>query len=174
MSDSISELMKDVNQLVDLGSTGDEHQIKFLIKRIELAALSLRGQDRPADDGPWSVSADGRHLESDCFEHDVRLQISGDFYGDGDRIAYAKRLAAVLNSAKELPYGLPKKPPMGLLWSMATRLHHDFSLDRLEGQVGGTTKAERDQILGDMQRLYDEVAGHGFFKWKGVTSSTEG
>ena len=50
------------------------------------------------DKGPWTVSADGREIESDDFAHDVILRVTGDFYSDEQRKAYAENLAAKLNA----------------------------------------------------------------------------
>lgn len=50
------------------------------------------------DTGPWSVSEDGREIQSDDFTHDVILRVTGDFYDDAQRNAYAKNLAAKLNA----------------------------------------------------------------------------
>lgn len=59
------------------------------------------------DNGPWTYRTDpkattpiGRYfVESDDFEHDVRLYINGDFACDEDRRAYGEALARTLNSA---------------------------------------------------------------------------
>lgn len=50
------------------------------------------------DKGPWTVSVDGRSIESDDFTHDVILRVTGDFYCDEQRKAYADNLAAKLNA----------------------------------------------------------------------------
>ena len=63
---------------------------------------------------------------------------------------------------------LPKEPPAGLLISMALRYRHDFGLDRYPEDspiVAGCTPAEREAILRTMRQLYEEVSGHGFFKY---------
>ena len=62
---------------------------------------------------------------------------------------------------------LPKEPPHGLLWSMAMRMHHDFGIDAddTSPMASGWTHAEREVVLQDMRRLYEEVSGHGFFTW---------
>ena len=173
MNAQVEDLMRDVEALV---AAQDEHTKRFLRTRIEIAAAALLGQERPVDSGPWSVSSDGKIIESDCFDHDVMLRVNGDFYGDEDRVAYSRRLAEVLNGAKELRQGLPKEPPAGLLWSMAMRLRHDFGLDADDNSpmACGFTPAEREVMLADMRKLYEEVSGHGFFRWKDVTGSQEG
>lgn len=48
--------------------------------------------------GPLSVSEDGRAIESDDFTHDVVLRVTGDFYNDEQRKAYAENLAMKLNT----------------------------------------------------------------------------
>lgn len=66
------------------------------------------------------------------------------------------------------PNPLPKEPPRELLVSMAMRLRHDFGMDRIEmfpGHYMGLSPEERREILVDMERLYEEVAGHGFYRW---------
>ncbi len=49
------------------------------------------------DKGPWIVESDGKSIRSDDFTHDVVLRITGDFYSDEQRKAYAENLAAKLN-----------------------------------------------------------------------------
>jgi len=64
---------------------------------------------------------------------------------------------------------VPKIPPRELLVSMAMRLHHDFGLEKYKdatfGFTQGFTKEEREQILIDMERCYDEITGQGFYSW---------
>ena len=91
--EAINDLMSDVKRL----ATCDQAHERFIHQRIQLAAEALVGRERAVDTGPWTVSADGRYLESDNFKHDVRLKVDGDFYGDGDRIAYATAIANALN-----------------------------------------------------------------------------
>ena len=62
---------------------------------------------------------------------------------------------------------IPTAPPRELLVSMATRLRHDFGIDRVEPWPGGMTQREREVLLTEMAQLYEEVAGKGFYKWKG-------
>lgn len=62
------------------------------------------------DKGPWTPSDDGRHIQSEDFEHDVTLRVSGDFATDEDRIAYTKWLAAKLNAAPPVPDGMVLVP----------------------------------------------------------------
>jgi hypothetical protein len=73
------------------------YERRFLIERIEIACRALVGQERVPDLGPWVVEDAGRTLQSDNFEHDVALRVTGDFYSDENRIAYAKELASRLN-----------------------------------------------------------------------------
>ena len=58
--------------------------------------------ERIMDRGPWTVEHEGRHLYSADFEHDVCLEITGDFAGDAGRIEYAEWLAEVLNAAAKV------------------------------------------------------------------------
>jgi hypothetical protein len=58
--------------------------------------LSRASQDR----GPWTAGQTEErrvYLDSDDFEHDVRLYIDGDFASTEDRLKYAKGLAKQLN-----------------------------------------------------------------------------
>lgn len=60
---------------------------------------STGGLERTPDKGPWEAQArdDGSVvLQSDDFEHDVALVVTGDF--DGDKMDYAQRLAAWMNA----------------------------------------------------------------------------
>ena len=50
------------------------------------------------DDGPWTVSEDGREIDSFNFTHDVILRVSGDFYSDEQRKVYSENLAKKLNT----------------------------------------------------------------------------
>ena len=49
--------------------------------------------------GPWRAAKDGKSIASDDFTHDVVLAISGDFWSDEQRIAYARELARRLTAA---------------------------------------------------------------------------
>ena len=160
----IADILADVKAL----STVEEWQRRQLLQRIELACEALKGQRVETDAGPWSVSEDGRTLSSDNFTHDVQLKVTGDFYSDEQRLAYSKALAERLNGVKPLPLGLPQEPPAGLLHSMAMRYRHDFGLtpDDSSPMSCGCTDAERQAILRVMRQLYEEVSGHGFFKWQ--------
>lgn len=154
----IDDIMKDVQALQEMRNP----DIRFnLMTRIRVACEALVGLDVKPDTGPWEVSEDGRMLFSDDFDHDVHLTVSGDFYDNSSRAAYSRALAVRLN-------GLPKEPPPGLLESMALRYRHDFGL-RAEDDDGpisvGVTDQERAAILRMMRQLYEEVAGHGFYKW---------
>jgi hypothetical protein len=53
--------------------------------------------DELHDKGPWTVDADGKSIQSDDFTHDVILRVTGDFYSDAQRKAYAENLAKKLN-----------------------------------------------------------------------------
>ena len=162
---SVDHLMADVQLLMN---SQQEHEKRFLLTRIEMAAQALKGQEREADKGPWCMSPDGLLISSDNFDHDVQLKVSGDFYGAEDRAAYSRRLVSQLNGAQPLRQGLPEEPPAGLLYSMALRYRHDFGLNR-SGEDGplvcGVSEDERRAILTTMRQLYEEVAGHGFFTY---------
>jgi hypothetical protein len=54
--------------------------------------------DELHDKGPWIVEKDGKSIMSDDFTHDVVLRITGDFYRDEQRKAYAENLAKKLNA----------------------------------------------------------------------------
>jgi len=154
----IEDLLRDIEALADGAAN---HGLKHhLMARIRCAAEALIGIGKTVDTGPWEVAPDGRVLSSDDFDHDVQLRVSGDFYSDEQRRAYSQALALRLNQ-------LPKEPPPGLLWSMAMRLHHNFGIDADDSSPmsGGWTERDRERVLVDMRRLYDEVAGHGFYQW---------
>lgn len=68
-------------------------------------------------------------------------------------------------------YNLPEEPPIGLLESMATCLDHSFGLweeylKYPENHILHKSKRQRDNVLSDMRKLYDEVAGVGYFNWE--------
>ena len=152
----IKDLMNDAEQLARLYQHPGYRQ--NLLMRIECAANALVGIAKEVDTGPWEVSSDGRHLSSDDFEHDVVLEIKGDFYSDEQRKAYADQLAVRLN-------GLPKDPPEQLLRSMAMRFRHDFGIDADDNSPMscGFTEREREALLRTMAQLYEEVSGQGFY-----------
>lgn len=80
---------------------------------------------------------------------------------------YLARVRDGLALLSSQPPTLPAEPPPGLLFSMASRLYHDFGLDENEDSPipSGFSPQRRERVLTDMRRLYDEVAGQGFFKW---------
>lgn len=142
----------------------NELEKDILLKNIEIECESLLGQDKDIGRGLWSVSSDGSSLRCDGFYNGALLKLSGDFIDPAERTAFAKGLAGQLNR----PEILPSYPPDGLLESMALRSRHDFGLEREETGAfitAGVTKKERADLLALMRRLYDEVAGNGFFKW---------
>lgn len=72
-----------------------------LVRKTEAAVLEkLNAQSvKSPDNGKWNtgIASDGQvFLQSDDFNHDVRLYVNGDF--DGDTADYADRLAAWMNS----------------------------------------------------------------------------
>jgi hypothetical protein len=166
----IDDIMKDVEILVDVHRNPN---LRYgTLNRIRAGCEALVGTQVEVDTGPWQVSADGRHISSDNFDHDVMLKVGGDFYDDASRLAYSLKLAERLNGSARLPQGLPVEPPAGLLYSMALRYRHDFGLDRDPDQIigCGCTPDEREATLRVMRQLYEEISGHGFFKWEEVTS----
>lgn len=64
---------------------------------------------------------------------------------------------------------IPTTPPRALLVSMALRLRHDFGLNRRPGNPisAGMTTEEREVMLTEMEKVYEEVAGRGFYQWDG-------
>jgi hypothetical protein len=65
---------------------------------------------------------------------------------------------------------LPQEPPPGLLMSMAIQFDHALGMDGYYDQPmfasSGMTHQQRlDQTLKEMSRIYEEVSGHGFYKW---------
>ncbi len=62
---------------------------------------------------------------------------------------------------------LPKEPPPGLINSMCMRYAHDFGIDADDSSPMscGWTEQEREALRQVMRQLYEEVSGHGFFKW---------
>lgn len=155
----IDDILKDIDTL--LGHFRNPNLRVSLLARIEGACHALVGQAREPDLGPWTVSEDGRQLFSDNFTNDVKLTLDGDFYGDEDRLAYSRRLAQQLN-------GLMKDPPPALIESMCLRYAHDFCLDKDPDAPlsSGWTSESRDALRRTMRQLYEEVSGHGFYKWK--------
>jgi hypothetical protein len=97
IDEQMIDILRDVRWLADNYQNSFDHERRSLVQRIDIACRSLVGQERVPDQGPWTVSEDGRVLSSDNFEHDVQIKVSGDFYGDEDRIAYSKELASRLN-----------------------------------------------------------------------------
>ncbi len=156
MSQQIDDILKDVVAYANHMAAFEDAEARQYLTRIRIACEALLGQERNPDLGPWSMSPDGRLISSDTFDHDVQLKVSGDFYGDGDRAAYSKRLIEQLNQAKPLPSGLPVEPPTSLLYSMAMRYRHDFGL---------LDDATKMSVLTTMRQLYEEVSGHGFHSW---------
>jgi hypothetical protein len=81
-----TETVKDetVGQSLSTDGLGDEHD--------------YMSTEELHDKGPWHIDIYGKLIMSDNFTHDVILRITGDFYSDEQRIAYAKNLAAKLNA----------------------------------------------------------------------------
>lgn len=63
--------------------------------------MSFEETQQVPDKGPWSAetTADGRIvISSDDFNHDVQLQVTGDFGGSDKKRAYAQYLANILTA----------------------------------------------------------------------------
>lgn len=155
VAEQIQNLLDDVKAY---GSEPSDGMKRVLLSRIESAAQALVGQERPADPGPWSMSPDGLLISSDNFQHDVQLKVrvTGDFYGEADKAAYSRRLVSQLNQSVPLKEGLPKEPPAHLIHSMCMRYRHDYGIISPEHQ---------EATRRTMRQLYEEVSGHGFFNW---------
>jgi hypothetical protein len=93
MTPAIEDILNDVKTY----ATCEDWQKRPVLMRIEIACEALMGQVVPPDIGPWTVSPDGSTIDSDNFDHDVLLRVSGDFYGDEARVAYANDIARRLN-----------------------------------------------------------------------------
>jgi hypothetical protein len=67
---------------------------------------SASKQESVMDKGPWEVTLSldcggDWCVASDDFTHDVRIDFTGDFADDAERLAYCEWLAGVLNKASE-------------------------------------------------------------------------
>lgn len=65
---------------------------------------------------------------------------------------------------------LPKKPPEKLLWSIAVRWNHALGIgeelyDSQFGKKPGDWQRERDSLMREARRAYEEIAGDGFYVW---------
>ncbi len=74
------------------------------------------------------------------------------------RMAMAAIAAADAYDAANGVVRAPVEPPSGLLVSMAICLNHGF------GAPGYLTDIQKNSMLSDMRKLYDEVVGHGYWK----------
>lgn len=162
----IDRILTDVDALV--GVYGNPTLRHTLLDRIKDTCELIAGTMVEPDKGPWVSSPDGRIISSDNFDHDVSMNVRGDFANNAHRWAYSIAVCNRLNGAEQLPKGLPEAPPESLLYSMALRYRHDFGLEKPEGAgalQAGCTPSERAAILATMRQLYEEVAGHGFYRW---------
>lgn len=86
----------------------------FTAEQMRAYALAALPAEKPAAAaergavGQWERSADGRHLYSNSFSHDVKLTLDGDWETPSQRIGYAVNLLSILNAtppaqAAELP-----------------------------------------------------------------------
>ncbi len=69
---------------------------------------------------------------------------------------------------------LPKTPPDGLLHSMAIRYDHGLGLpgyyDTIPDTDEGAHERKYQATIRIMSQLYEEVSGHGFYKWEEFTN----
>jgi len=109
-----------------------QHLIDFVRNDIEAAVLEAQGKQEPVacpDKGPWSEGKtdDGRvYIESEDFEHDVRLYVDGDF-AEGDCKHYAERMAAWMNAAPVVQPDMvmvPREPTEAMLDAAMNRYQH--------------------------------------------------
>lgn len=63
---------------------------------------------RVTERGPFKASEDGKHVYSDDFTHDVRIDIDGDWESEEQRKAYAKWVAVVLTIASAIHPASPE------------------------------------------------------------------
>lgn len=81
-----------------------------------------------------------------------------------------------LNSLTELRpmTKLPKNPPDELLHSMAIRYDHALGItgyyDTFPDTDEGAHERRYQSTLRIMSQLYEEVSGHGFYKWEDTTN----
>ena len=84
-----------------------EHLVAFAREvALHCATALAAAPAAPADPGPWKVDlwpSGPLVLQSDDFEHDVALVITGDFADAADKRAYADRLCAQFNGLAAAP-----------------------------------------------------------------------
>lgn len=92
-------------------------------------------------------------------EIDILLNI---YRNPGLRDASLERLREKVRALSQLP----KEPPPGLIDSMCLRYAHDFWFDADDTSpiASGWTEEEREGLRRTMRQLYEEVAGHGFYR----------
>ena len=63
---------------------------------------------------------------------------------------------------------IPLEPPEDLIDSMCLRFDHSFfaPIQELGGFTTGYTEERREVLRRDMRKVYEEVAGTGFYRWK--------
>lgn len=67
---------------------------------------------------------------------------------------------------------LPPNPPKALLWSMAVR--YDLSIGLQSFNESPEAHANRIRsTMKQMQQLYEEVAGYGFYQWPNTDPAQE-
>jgi len=82
--DKKDERKLEIDQSSSTAGPGDEHE--------------YMSNDELHDKGPWHRDVHGKQISSDDFTHDVVLRISGDFYNEEQRKAYADNLVVKLNA----------------------------------------------------------------------------
>lgn len=119
------------------------------LRECDIRPAAPAGEPAPA---PAWTPAPGEAIAV-CIDHALeraatllrRTGYSGDAI-DASRLAYLRQHPAA---------ALPDEPDRALLCSMAVCLNHGFGL---------LPAPARSRMLGDMRKLYDEVAGRGYFR----------
>jgi len=93
---------QDYRDLFNTRATECEGKLKDLLRALYTAPPASQEQAQQpsgikSDFGPWSVSMDGQYIDSDDFEHDVKLIVRGDFRDDVQRRLYACDIAKRLS-----------------------------------------------------------------------------
>lgn len=95
---------KSIDQMLELAQR-QASVIREQRERIEAYLSEPMLQAALDDKGPWAVSdwSNGRiAVQSDDFDHDVALEVTGDWAEPGEKRKYAEQLAAVLNASLRL------------------------------------------------------------------------
>lgn len=92
----VAKVLRRVSRAIDV-STDDRTILCHAAAMIELDGQAQQPSGVKSDFGPWSVSMDGQYIDSDDFEHDVKLVVQGDFRDDVQRRLYACDIAQRLS-----------------------------------------------------------------------------